>query len=198
MGNACIFESLYKTCTRACSECGLSQSWAILFWLVISFGFVLSLKLQKFTDRERFRIWSSELVTEERSHWEKQRRWRDTMYTYIHIYKLWSRFASACAARAFGATSDGDSALRASMGSALRASDDSISNSLREKKSPDRDSHPSERAFGMASAQHRQDIGKTSERDSALCGSDSTENSLRENNIPSGPIFITCCRIGKT
>ena len=39
-----------------------------------------------------------------------------------YIYKPWSRFASACAARAFGATSDQDSALRAS---------DLISNSLR-------------------------------------------------------------------
>ena len=60
------------------------------------------------------------------------------IYTYIHTHiyinpdrdKPWSRFASACAAHAFGATSDRDSVLCASRDSALRASD-SISNSLR-------------------------------------------------------------------
>ena len=51
----------------------------------------------------------------------------------IYINKPWSRFAFACATRASGATSDGDSALRDSMDSALRASD-SIRNSLRENK----------------------------------------------------------------
>ena len=35
-------------------------------------------------------------------------------YIYIYINKPWSRFASACAVHAFGASSDQDSALRAS------------------------------------------------------------------------------------
>ena len=51
------------------------------------------------------------------------------IYIYIYVNKTWPRFASTCAARAFGATSDRDSALRASEDSALGASD-SISNSL--------------------------------------------------------------------
>ena len=68
-----LLRVIRKILNFVCFALGSSDpSWAMLFWLVIFFGLVLSLKLWQilgevgFTDRERFHIWGLDLVTEAR------------------------------------------------------------------------------------------------------------------------------------